>query len=847
MKNYRRILAFAAAAVMIFGTNAAPIAQTFTAPMLTASALEYTEGTYGDFSYRNYDSFIAITGIAEIPSTPDIVIPAEIDGVKVTHIEDKAFYENMMIRSVSLPSSVYHIGAHAFYRCTSLQKINLPKNLTYLGEYAFMSCTSLNSIVIPGMVDVIPEGCFLSCVDLKGVVIERTMTGTSNASVIGKSAFENCADLESVSIPTRVATIAENAFSGTGVKTVHYDGNLTGWRGIEIGEGNSPLHSAELKFTEITQGTIDGLDYQSFGSYVQITGADKSLTSVEIPSIIDGVPVREIGTDAFRDCTNLQSVTLPVTIDTIEAGAFRGCTALTAIDIPATVEQMGSGVFAGCKALTDATIGIGVTRIPSSTFSGCESLVNVNLPETVDDIDMYSFAGCTSLKSIDLPDRVRSIGFSAFEGCTALESIELPEDLWVVNGDAFAGCDSLTSVTIPSGVEHLDNNAFSGANFTDIHVDELNNVFKSIDGVLFKKDGTVLHSYPRGRTGAYTVPEGALVIDTRAFRDCTGLTGITLAESTATIMDNAFENCTGLETLHIPAKLMSIRGGAFTGCSSLTEISISEENQTFRAEDNMIIETAQDTLVFVPSTVGGTVTIPESIKRIGFGAFENNTAITEVVLHDGVEFVYNRAFANCTNLAQVTLQSVPFTLLNGAFSGCTALTSITIPEGITSVADYTFSGCTNLTEVSLPASLTHIGFGAFDGSALTTIHYNGREDMWNNIDIRDDNEEIANAEIICNNDSTATPPPTQDAYLGDLDTNGDVNASDAAVILEAAATAGANKGGTGLSVSKETAADVNQDGMIDATDAAIVLQYAAYTGTGGTDSLAEYIASRNQG
>ncbi len=78
--------------------------------------------------------------------------------------------------------------------------------------------------------------------------------------------------------------------------------------------------------------------------------------------------------------------------------------------------------------------------------------------------------------------------------------------------------------------------------------------------------------------------------------------------------------------------------------------------------------------------------------------------------------------------------------------------------------------------------------------------------------------------------------------LGDADENGSVNASDAAVILTAAAAAGTG-GASGLTAARETAADVNKDGAFNAADAALILQYAAAVGAGSTQTLEEYIAA----
>lgn len=77
--------------------------------------------------------------------------------------------------------------------------------------------------------------------------------------------------------------------------------------------------------------------------------------------------------------------------------------------------------------------------------------------------------------------------------------------------------------------------------------------------------------------------------------------------------------------------------------------------------------------------------------------------------------------------------------------------------------------------------------------------------------------------------------------LGDINTDGSVDAFDAAKILSAAATVGLGAE-SGLTAEQESAADVNNDGVFDATDAAKVLEYAAYAGSGGELEFEEYLS-----
>ena len=94
-----------------------------------------------------------ITGLSDTGKTQtELVIPYEIDGVKITKLENigtSILAGNSVITKVILPNSIVTIGSYAFQHCTSLTSINIPSSVTSIGTYAFLNCPSLESINIP--------------------------------------------------------------------------------------------------------------------------------------------------------------------------------------------------------------------------------------------------------------------------------------------------------------------------------------------------------------------------------------------------------------------------------------------------------------------------------------------------------------------------------------------------------------------------------------------------------------------------------------------------------------------------------------------------------------------------
>ena len=97
-----------------------------------------------------------------------------------------------------------------------------------------------------------------------------------------------------------------------------------------------------------------------------------------IERIIIGDGVTTIGENAFRDCSNLTSVTIPNSITEIGGRAFEGCRELTSVTIPNSVTKIGDSAFAGCRSLKNFTFGSGLQSIGREAFSGCINITQIS-------------------------------------------------------------------------------------------------------------------------------------------------------------------------------------------------------------------------------------------------------------------------------------------------------------------------------------------------------------------------------------------------------------------------------------------------------------------------------------
>ena len=167
---------------------------------------------------------------------------------------------------------------------------------------------------------------------------------------------------------------------------------------------------------------------------------------VVIPSKIDDLPVTTLRGIPYGE---------EPYIGLLE-GAFENCPIKTVV-IPATVEIISNDAFKNCSELTSVTISENSQLggyLWWGAFQDCKKLEKIDLSFTkITKIDSFAFAGCTALTEIRLPDSLLEIGSCAFSECSALLEIELPKNLMKIEGEAFGYCSSLKKITVPAQLD----------------------------------------------------------------------------------------------------------------------------------------------------------------------------------------------------------------------------------------------------------------------------------------------------------------------------------------------------------------------------------------------------------
>ena len=402
--------------------------------------------------------------IVDGPSFDFIVDFAEVNALKKTYAfttfdadptEVGAFAGMVNAESVVIPKEFQTIKANQFYGYTNMKSIGFQEgsevttiesgafNTTQINTFDFRYCSKLTTInnglfvedgdAINTYVTTITLPANSEALTSIGTAFQRlpNLTAIHNLdqsliTTVVANAFSGDAKLTSLSFPSTVETIKDDAFANSGLTTLTID--LTSMATLGDGGAN--------------------------GVYGAVPADKQKLVSLTLKGVLSGT----IEDNAFKGCTKLATLNMEnMTINggTIDASAFENCSTLTSVNFnDITNGTFGASAFKGCTKLnaitfgTSETLAIGESAFENSASNGSAATLTfgdaVNLT-----IGANAFKGATKLETINFGDieddatPADEIAAGAFENATGLKSLHFGNLTNVqIKGNAFKAATS---------------------------------------------------------------------------------------------------------------------------------------------------------------------------------------------------------------------------------------------------------------------------------------------------------------------------------------------------------------------------------------------------------------------
>ena len=304
-----------------------------------------------------------------------------------------------------------------------------------------------------------------------------------------------------------------------------------------------------LGYDELPKKIRESLDYGADGFIVYqgwVLGyRDDGASALTLPQGVKG-----IGTRAFAEFWDLETVVIPDTVKRIGRSAFFECTFLDEVELPDSVVTIGKGAFENCSYMQTLSVGTGIRKVADRVFARCASLQAVAFADGLESIGECAFSNDWRMLSVSLPHSVTNIGDGAFTACRRVKGVAVPANVMKLADMFPAAYTNIESVVVAAGE-------------TDIMDDMFNGCAALVD---FTWSGSETNVGERAFLGceslaSVAMPDSVLRIGAEAFKGCSSLHDLTLSRSLEALPDFVFEECGALDSFIVPASVTSLGEG----------------------------------------------------------------------------------------------------------------------------------------------------------------------------------------------------------------------------------------------------------------------------------------------
>lgn len=527
----------------------------------------------------------------------EIIVPAAINGIRVTGIGDNVFAGFDKLITIGLPASLASFGNAAFSGCTALNtmfvyddssspaqvvlkdndrgSITLPDNLSSMGAGVFAGCKAVSRFAVA------ESNPYFKAVSWQVDTNNQNQNDTEEPVIVRNRGEMLCSKDQTVlyrfapafhytgqglyPLPAGLTTISAYACEGAGLNggfqipaTVTAIGDYAFYscNNLNTMEFIADSHVASIGAYAFAYNNNLNI---TLPASVNTIGIYSFAYCVNIQINIAATALTAIPEYAFYECDNLHSLDTPVTLKSIEAYAFYGCNNLNTVTFQgATLDKIGTGAFQTCNNLHEIVIPSGVTTIENSTFDGCQNLNKIILPDTVTTIGDNAFKDCQNIHEMVIPKNVKYISSTSFAGAKT-DEIDTSKNAYsqkFIKGALPKAGESFTVGNLTYKV--VKSHATKGT------VSVSKAVSKKLTSVTIAK--TVLY---KGYTFKVTA------VDDNAFKGMKKLKKVTIGANVTKLGKNAFYNAKKLKQIKVDStKLKSVGKNAIKGIQKKAVIKV---------------------------------------------------------------------------------------------------------------------------------------------------------------------------------------------------------------------------------------------------------------------------------
>ena len=632
--------------------------------------------------------------------------------------KDDSITEGRYYKISDIDKTIKTLGEYCLYGCENVRRVDISSDINEVKDYAFYGCTNLYEIHLDKSVK-FGENVFERDKENNNLIINE------NLKIFVK---EN-----------NIGTLIDEWLKYDLLKYVYPKPNNNCI--IYYGEKRRNSNDIHVKYSYVN------------GEYYRIENIGTTLyenyftENISIEKVILGEKITKISDNAFKNCIKLEYIHLSDTITKIGNECFYGCKNLTSIYIPNSYKQYNINVthsIPGKSILgdmdTQSIIG-GITEFGYNIFYKCEKLkefislqkgfvsddsmcyidgnslrffaqgglnnyidsngeISYVIPDNVVEINKYAFKE-TNIVNITISKSTKTIGEEAFNKCTYLKSINGWDNVETISQGAFLSCINIEKISLPTNLKTISDMAFNSCTKMYLDANIPNSVteigreaFAGCKNLKCTEEDLVL------KLG------NIKQINQSTFGGCISLTKVSINDNITEIEDSAFQDCINLTSVSISenSKLKSIGNFAFQNCTNLSKMNLPE------SLTNIGFQSFQNCVSYKGNNDNHVLSIPKSVKTIGFGCFQG-TGIENLNILEGsmLEAISDMAFCGCGNLNKINISSSENISRIGkkAFENCTNLTcddDYLIPVNVKEIDDNAFYGCNSIKNVTLPVS-----------------------------------------------------------------------------------------------------------------------------------------------